>query len=212
MIYLIGGPPKCGKTTLAKKLSKKFGIQWIASDTLQVVVREYVSKYIPKKELDKLYPHSAQKGATNDETYSLNTPTQIAKNYIKQARASYDAIDMFSICEIKDGNDYIIEGYHITPQFAVRLIEKYGRNHFRVLFLVKADIKKFVCDVKKSSTLNDWILCKAQKKETFYKIAKMINYYGQFFDKEAKKYKFRVLNMDKNFGGQLKKAVELLSK
>ncbi len=212
MIYLIGGPPKCGKTTLAKKLSKKLSIQWVASDTLQVVAREYVSKYVSKKEFDKLYPHNAQKRETNDETYSLNTPKQIADNYIKQAKSSYDAIDMFSICEITDGNDYVVEGYHVTPQLAARLIKKYGRKHFRVLFLVKSDIEKFVRDVKKSSTLNDWILRKTQEKETFYKIAEMINYYGQFFDKEAKKYKFRVFNMDKDFGKQLKKAIKLLSK
>lgn len=212
MIYLIGGPPKCGKTTLAKKLSKKLGIPWVASDTLQVVAREYVSKYASKKEIDELYPHSAQKGKTNDKTYSLNTPKQIAKNYMKQAQASYDAIDMFSICEITDGNNYIIEGYHITPQLAAQLIKKYGCKHFRVLFLVKSDIEKFVRDIKKSSTPNDWIIRKTQKKETLYKIAEMISYYGQFFDKEAKKYKFKVLNMDKDFGGQLKKAIELLTK
>jgi len=212
MIYLIGGPPKCGKTTLAKKLSKHLGIQWVASDTLQVVAREYVSKYASQKEMDKLYPHNAQKGKTNDETYSLNTPKQIAKNYIQQAIASYDAVDMFSVCEITDGNDYIIEGYHVTPQLAARLIKKYGRKNFRVLFLVKSDIEKFVLDVKKSSTPNDWILRKTQKKETFYKIAEMINYYGQFFDKEAMKYKFKVLNMDNDFGGQLKKAIEHLTK
>lgn len=212
MIYLVGGPPKCGKTTLAKKLSKYLGIQWIASDTLQVVVREYVSKYASKEEMDKLYPHNAQKGKTNEETYSRNTPKQITKNYIQQAKASYDAVDMFSICEITDGNDYIVEGYHITPQLVARLIKKYGRKHFRVLFLVKSDIEKFVLDVKKSSTPNDWILSKTQGKETLYKIAEMINDYGQFFDREAKKYKFKVLNMDNDFGGQLKEAIELLTK
>lgn len=212
MIYLIGGPPKCGKTTLAKKLSKEFGIQWVASDTLQIVAREYVSKYASNQEMDKLYPHNALKGETNDETYSLNTPKQIATNYIKQAKSSYDAVDMFSICEITDGNDYIIEGYHVTPQLAARLIKKYGREHFRVLFLVKSDIEKFVRDVKKSSTPNDWILRKTKEKETFYKIAEMIAYYGEFFNKEAKKYKFKVLNMDNDFSGQIKKAVELLSR
>ncbi|HCW32113.1 MAG: hypothetical protein UT36_C0002G0009 [Candidatus Peregrinibacteria bacterium GW2011_GWF2_39_17] len=211
MIYLIGGPPKCGKTTLAKNLSKHLGIQWVASDTLQVVTMDYVWKYAPKK-FNELYPHNAMKGETNDETYTLISSKLIAKNYIKQAKTSYAAIDMFSICEIKDGNDYVIEGYHVTPQLAAQLIKKYGRKHFQVLFLVKSDMEKFVNDVKKSSTPNDWILAKTQKKETLNKIAEMINYYGQFFDKEAKKYGFKILNMDKNFGGQLKKAIELLTK
>lgn len=210
MIYLIGGPPKCGKTTLAKKLSKHLGIQWVASDTLQVVAMDYVWKYAPKK-FDKLYPHNAMKGKTNDETYALISPKQIAKNYIKQAKASYTAIDMFSICEIKDGNDYVIEGYHVTPQLAARLIKKYGRKHFRVIFLIKSDIEKFVSDVKKSSTPKDWILAKTQKKETFNKIAEMVNYYGQFFVQESKRYGFKVLNMDDDFGGQLKKAIGLLT-
>ena len=119
---------------------------------------------------------------------------------------------MFSICEITDGNDYIVEGYHVTPQLAARLIKKYGRKHFRVLFLVKSDIETMVRDFEKSSTPNDWILRKTQEKETLYKIAEMIAYYGQFFGKEAKKYKFKVLNMDNDFGGQLKKAIEHLTK
>ena len=212
MIYLIGGPPKCGKTTLAKQLSKKLGIQWVSSDTLQVVAWKYVSKYSSKSEMEKLYPHNVLKGKTNDETYSLTTPKQIAKNYIRQARTSYDAIDMFSICEITDGNDYIIEGYHVTPQLAHHLMKKYGRKHFKTLFLVKENVDAFVKDCAKSSTPNDWIICKTKNKETLYKIAEMVSYYGGYFSQEAKKYRFKVLNMDKGFTTQLKKAADLLSK
>lgn len=211
MIYLIGGPPKCGKTTLAKSLSKKLGIPWVSSDTLEVVTMEYIWKYASKN-FDELYPHSAMNGKTNDETYSLISPKQIAINYIKQVKATYAAIDMFSICEITDGNNYIIEGYHVTPQLAARLIKKYGHENFRILFLIKSDTEKFIRDVKKSATPNDWILRKTRKEETFYKITEMIRYYGKFFDREAKKYGFEILNMDDNFNNHVKKAIELLTK
>src|SRR3989339_807734 len=184
MIYLIGGPAKCGKTTLSKQMSKKYGIPWVSSDTLQVVAWKYVEKYASSEEMKKLYPHNAVRAKTNDEMYSKNTPQQIAKNYIKQAQATYDAIDMFCICEIADGNDYIVEGYHVTPQLAARLIKKYGRKHFRVLFLIKLDTKKFVQDLQKSTTPNDWILAKTREKETFNKIAEMVSFYGKFFEKE----------------------------
>lgn len=212
MIYLIGGPPKCGKTTLAKKFSKEQKIPWIASDTLQVVGQQYVRKYVSKKEFKRLYPSSINKGKTTDETYLLRTPKQRAKDYQRQAKASYLAIEMFSLCEIKDQNDYIVEGFHVTPELAAQLIKKYGQKNFRVLFLYKKDVNKFVRDVRKSSTPNDWILRDTKKPETFQKIAEMVSYYGHFFIREASKYKFKTLCMDDDFGKQLNKAVKLLSR
>jgi len=53
-VYLIGGPPKCGKTTLAKTLSKRLSIPWISADTLQNIA----SVYIPEEEYEKYFPHS----------------------------------------------------------------------------------------------------------------------------------------------------------
>ena len=209
MIYLIGGPPKCGKTTLAKRLSKKLGIPWISSDTLEVIGMEYVWKLAPKK-FDGLYPHATMKGNTNDETYSFASPQQIAKNYIKEAKATYAAIDMLSICEITEENDYIVEGYHVTPELATRLMKKYGQKNFRALFLVKTDIDKFVQDVQKSTTHNDWVLRNTKKKETLYKIGSTVKECSHFFEKGAKIYGFRVMNMDKDFKGQVKKSMEFL--
>ena len=210
MIYFIGGPPKCGKTTLAKKLSKKYKIPWVSSDTLQVVAAKYISKYAKNEIYKKLYPHNNLKGKNNDETYNLATPKKIAKNYIKQAKASEDAIDMFTICEITDGNDYIVEGYHVTPRLVYKLQKKYGKKNFKIIFLGKFDEKKFVKDVKKSSTPNDWILKKTKQEETFYKIANMITYYSGYFEKEAKKYKYTIYNMDKKFNEKIKQAMKYL--
>ncbi|MFH1192158.1 MAG: AAA family ATPase [bacterium] len=115
MIYLIGGPPRCGKTTLAKEMSKKLKIPWISSDALEVVSREYVSK---EKRI-KLYPYSflRKKGVNrnNDEFYSKYSAREIINVLKKQAKTSFRAIDMMIANEIDNGNDYIIEGYHILP-------------------------------------------------------------------------------------------------
>lgn len=209
MIYFIGGPPKCGKTTLAKHLSKKLGLPWVSSDTLEVIGRKYVQKFA-KEKFTKLYPHSAVKGKNNDETYSQNTPKQIAKNYIKQSKATYDAVDMFSICEISDGNDYIVEGYHITPELVSQLMGKYDNKNFKAIFLFKSDQNKFIQNIKKSSTPNDWIISKTKNENTFPKIAEMISGYGEYFHQQSLKYKLPVLNMDDNFELQIEKATEIL--
>ena len=110
---------------------------------------------------------------------------------------------MFSICEIKDGNDYIIEGYQIEPQLVAKLYKKYGAKNFKAVFLIRTDVKKIITDIKKSTTPNDWILGKTKKEETYSKIAEMIIEYSKFSEKESKKYGFKIFNMDGNFNKQL---------
>ena len=209
MIYLIGGPPKCGKTTFAKVLSLALGAPWISADTLQTIGRAYS----PKKDDIKKYPHAAiRKGnRNNDEFYRKHSPKQIVTAYIKQAKATGLAIDMTAICEITDGNDYIIEGYQVEPVLAAKLGKKYGQQNFTCLFLTKTDVKRFVQDLKKSTTPNDWILTNTKEEETSEKIAVMVKVYSSYFGSEAKKYGFRCVDVSRNFEDVLKDFVKKLS-
>ena len=212
MIYLIGAAPRCGKTTLAKGMSKKYKIPWISSDTLEVVGREYTDK----REYEKKYPYShlRRKGGSrqNDYFYETYSSRQIVNVLKKQAKATEKAIDMMIACEIADGNDYIIEGYHITPIFAQRMINKYGKKNIRVIFLTKFDAEKFAIDVHKSTTPNDWLLVLTKKQETFFKVGKMVEMYSHDLEKGAKKYRFKTICMDKIFKKQLGVAMKYLIK
>jgi 2-phosphoglycerate kinase len=117
---------------------------------------------------------------------------------------------MFTICEITDGNDFVVEGYHVEPELVADLNSKYP-NKVKSIFLIKTDESKFINDIKKSTTPNDWIIARTNKEETYGKIAKMICEYGIFFEKESKKYGFKVLNMDDDFDNQINKAIEYLT-
>lgn len=207
-VYLIGGPPKCGKTTLAKTLSKRLSIPWISADTLQNIVYTYMDE----KDHEKYFPHSYMKGENNDETYSQNTPDSIVKEYINQGKTSYKAISMMAETQLIDKDDYIVEGYQVTPEIVDEIIKKFGSENIRTIFLVKHDERKFVEDIHKSSTPNDWIIRKTKEENTFLKIAKMISGYSKYFEDEAKKYEFTVLSMDQNFENQIEKAISLLTK
>lgn len=206
MIYLIGGPPKCGKTTLAKILSKLLGISWVSTDTLQCVIKPYMNK----DDFSKKFPTSYQRGKDNDEKYSKFSSREIIEAYQQQAKTVYEAIDMFTVCELADGNDFIIEGYHIEPELVAELNLKYPEK-IKSIFLVKSDKEKFVCDIKKSTTSNDWIIARTNDEETYQKIANMICEYGNFFKKKSEKYGFKILNMDNDFDNQIKEASDYLT-
>ncbi|MFA5076339.1 MAG: hypothetical protein WC480_02900 [Patescibacteria group bacterium] len=212
MIYLVGGPPRCGKTTLTKMMSKKFGISWISSDTLEAVSRVYT----PKKQWPKKYPYSflrRKKGArNNDDFYSTYSAAQIISALNREARAVYEAIDTVIACEIADGKDYIIEGCQLLPSFVKQMINKYGQKNVRAVFLTKHDEQKFARDVHKSITTNDWLLVLTKKPETFVKVGKMVSRYSKYFDQETKKYGLRAINVDTDFSNQLGKAIRNLSR
>jgi 2-phosphoglycerate kinase len=206
-IYLIGGPPKCGKTTLAKTLSKKLSIPWISADTLQNIVY----KYTDRKNVEKHFPHSYSKGGNNDETYSQNSTNSIVKNYVKQGKTCHKAISIVVKTQIIDKDDYIIEGYQVTPEIVDELIKEFGRDKIRTIFLVKHDEKEFVKNIHKSTTPNDWIIEKTKDKNTFFKIAEMVALYSKYFESEAKKNNLTVLEMDHDFEKQIVTAIKILT-
>jgi len=205
MIYLIGGTPKCGKTTLAKKMSKKLDIPWLSTDSLQNVIKPYINK----EDLANKFPSSHTRFESNDEKYSTLSSEEIISNYRTQATTLFPAIDMFCISEITDGNDFIIEGYHIEPKFAKELSEKYP-GKIASIFLTKTDIPKFIKNIKNSTTPNDWILKRTNEEETFTKIAEMISEYGSLIKKEAYMYVLKTITMDNDFEEKIEEAIEYL--
>ncbi len=199
MVYLIGGPPKCGKTTLAKKLAGKYRIPWISADTLQNIVWAYT----PKRKRPALFPHRYLRAGSNDAFYSGHSARKIIQNYIAQGKSTYSAISMMVETSLADKEDFIVEGYQVTPEIVDRIFKKFGKERLRAVFLVRHDEAKFIRDIHKSTTPNDWILRKTKNHATYGKIAKMINAYSHYFEKEAQKYGFKVFNMDDDFKKQL---------
>jgi 2-phosphoglycerate kinase len=191
---------------LAKKLSKELGVPWISADTLQNIAWAYIDK----SDHATFFPHSHLKGQSNDETYSQNSAEKISNGYIEQGKTSYKAISMLVETMIADQDDFIIEGYQVTPEIADEVIKKYGAVNVRAIFLAKHDAKKFVEDLHKSTTPNDWIKEKTKDEGTFNKIADMVALYSDYFENEAGKYGFKVMNMDNDFEGNIYAAIEYL--
>jgi 2-oxo-4-hydroxy-4-carboxy--5-ureidoimidazoline (OHCU) decarboxylase len=80
----------------------------------------------------------------------------------------------------------------------------------RAVFLTKKNEAEFVKNIHKSTTPNDWILRRTKKESTFSKIAKMVSMYSNYFEKNAKKHNFKVLNTDYNFDETIDEAISYL--
>lgn len=209
MIYLIGGAPRCGKTTIAKKISKDLNIPWVSADTLESMV----SLYIPKKDIAKHFPKKIVRQKTkqsNDIMYNKYSAKEIVNLYIKQSKITYLAIKMFAEVSLMEGDDYIIEGHQIHPKLIKEIIIKQGKRNVKSIIMTRYDMQDIIEGCKKHKAKNDWFLQKTKNKETYTKIAKMISEYSKYFNREAKKYKINIVNVDNNFNKEIRLAVGLL--
>jgi 2-phosphoglycerate kinase len=192
MIYLIGGAPRCGKTTIAKQLSKKLRISW-------------------KEKHGKLFPKAIMRKKTklsNDLLYLKYSTKEIVNAYTLQSKTSWTAIEVLVSCYDYEGHDIIIEGHQIHPQLINDLQKKY--KELKGIIVVKSDLKTIVSDALQSKAKNDWFLTRTKNAITFEKIGMMIKKYSDYFIKESKRYKIEVVNMDNNFKKQINKVVNYL--
>lgn len=146
---------------------------------------------------------------TNDEKYSKNSTFNIISAYRHQAKTVAGAIKAFVESETTDGNDYIIEGYHVEPKLIKELMDIFSGN-VRGVILIKKDVIDFQSGLRKSSTPNDWILSKTQDEATFSKIAAMVIEYGSLLEDEASKLGVKATITDGDFAHQLQSTTEYL--
>ena len=207
MIYLIGGAPRCGKTTIAQQLSKSLRVSWISADAIESIV----ASHTPKKDLPKLFPKGVirhQTRQSNDLMYEQYSTQEITDVYIRQSKASWRAIRVLIECSIKEGHDFIIEGHQIHPQLIAQLKEEF--KGIKGLIIVRTDLDAIVSGALKSTAPNDWFIQKTKNIETYSKMGLMIQAYSQYFIEESSKYHIKVIATDNHFRQQLKKAKDYL--
>lgn len=210
MIYLIGGAQKTGKTTLAKKLSKKLNIPWISGDILRQIARKYADPSL-HAEMFPLNTFSKKIPKNNDLLYSKYSTQEIVEASKKQGISCYDAIEIMTISNA----EFIIEGHQVTPELVDTLLRKYGKKKtIKSIFLSKTNKENLIQDFTKNpAPQEDWIIGYTKNREkTFPKIADMIIEYSKYFENEAQKYGFEILNTDCDFDNMIKNAIEYLIK
>jgi len=208
-LYLIGGPPKCGKTTLAEKMACLLSIPFVSADSLENDVMASTTK----EDIPELFPHANTKGDSNDVFYSQYETERIVRDYLKQGEATRKEIIATAEQSISKGHSIIIEGHQVTPELASFLTNRFGKEIVRSIFLLKQDLQKMTLDFHKSKTKDDWILRKTKNDATFGKIAAMICFYSEYIKKEAHKHGLDVAWTDKGeFDTLIDQAIELLTK
>ena len=190
MIYLIGGPPRVGKSIIANEIRQKHAVSVVSTDSLGAVLENVLS---PEVAPDLFVIDKFNKMSLPERVKLIsNEPEELIDDVSKESHVVWKAVEAFVRREHDEGRDVLIEGVAVLPELMSQLddiphrvvfIGNQGENH-------KQNIKKSA-----EGNEHDWMgNVSDQYISTFAVFVKLMSAY---FEQQAKKYGFEYIEMDK---------------
>jgi 2-phosphoglycerate kinase len=207
LIYLIGGPPRGGKTTLARRLSETAAVPYFSLDHLVSLI----TPYVPEGEVGDRFPLRAalrEAGRSNDAFYSKYSSSEAVDLYVRQAESCWPGIENFLRYSLADEHELILEGWQVLPRLLCESLAKTDRSRLRTVFLVRHDQKKIVEGIRSDASKHNWAINSTKDERTYRRIADMVILFGETIEKEAVSCHLDVANTDQDFAGTIDGLVE----
>lgn len=192
MVYLIGGSPRCGKTTFARRLAYQKRIPGVSTDLL----RHAEKVYVPEAEWPVRFPQADWKTRPAIET--LEAEIQESKTLWLGNRRFIGAL-------LKHRQDYVIEGVHLLPELVQELSVPENADRLKVAYLVKTDLAQIVQGFEKVDKQADWLLRDVTTAEELRRAADVVRVKSFYFQNEAMKYGHQVVDTGADFEGSIER-------
>jgi 2-phosphoglycerate kinase len=209
MVYLIGGPPRSGKTILAEALARKTSFPYFTLDHVTSVI----VPYIPEPQHPANLPLRVARQAThfsNDAFYARYSTDDIIDMYVRQAETCWPGIKNFITYALQDGHDFILEGWQVLPRLLVTAVTPEHQGALKIVFLYKTNVDMIVGGLKANTGKNDWVMKNTREESTFLAIATMLGRFGNVIREDAEKCRFRAVNTESRFKEAIDEAVKAL--
>lgn len=207
MLYLIGGPPRCGKTTAARMLARETHTPWLPVDYLQAAI----SPYVPPDAHRNAFPRASRRGETgwsNDAFYGQYAADEIVGFYLAEAVTVWLGLRRFLEYALAERQDFIVEGFQVQPALVAPLVRDHP-DDVRAAFLYKTDAAAIAEGIMASESL-DWARRGSRDPATVPRIAAMVGVFGDSVREEAERHCLPSFPTDADFQAQLRRAVDCL--
>jgi len=152
MIFLLGGPPRVGKSRIANEIRKKHAVSVVSTDTLGVVLENVLS---PESVPDLFIFDEFHKMPMAEQVKLITENSAELIDYVKkESHFVWKAVDAFIRRENHEGRDVLVEGVAVLPE----LVSQLDDIPHRVVFIGNQG-KNHEENIKKSADENehDWI-------------------------------------------------------
>ena len=190
MIFLLGGPPRVGKSIISNEIRLKHAVSVVSTDTLGAVLENVLS---PESAPDLFVFGRFNKMPMAERVKMITKDPAELINYVrKESHVVWKAVEAFIRRENDEGRDVLIEGVAVLPELISQIkdiphrvvfIGNQGENH-------KENIKKFA-----EENEHDWM--RNTSDQYIGAFAMFVKRMSTYIEQEAKKYGFEYIEMDK---------------
>ena len=200
MIFLLGGPPRVGKSIISGEIRKKHAVSVVSTDTLCAVLENVLN---PEAAPDLfIFYRFHEMSMTERIKLIMKNPAELIGYVKKESHVVWKAVEAFIRRENDEGQDALIEGVAVLPELISRLediphrvvfIGNQGENH-------KENIKQYAQENE-----HDWM--RDASDQYIGAFAMFVRQMSAYIEQEAKKYGFEYIEMDKELFGDVSEKV-----
>jgi 2-phosphoglycerate kinase len=200
MIFLLGGPPRVGKSIISNEIRKKHALSVVSTDSLAAVLENVLS---PEAAPDLfVFGKFNEMPMTERVKLIMEDPAALIDYVRKESHVVWKAVEAFIRRENNEGRDVLIEGVAVLPELMSRLddiphrvvfIGNQGENHKE--------------NIKKSAGENELDWMREVGDQYIGAFAMFVKRMSAYIEQEAKKYGFDYIEMDKQLIGDVTEAV-----
>lgn len=190
MIFLLGGPPRVGKSIIASEIRQKHAVSVVSTDTLGEVLENVLNPeaapnlFIIDK-FNKL--PMAERGKL-----IMKDPAMLIGYVRKESHVVWTAVETFIRNENNEGRDILIEGVAVLPQ----LVSQLDDIPHRVVFIGNQG-ENHKLNIEKSAEENEHDWMRGVSDQYIGAFALFVKRMSVYIEQETIKYGFEYIEMDK---------------
>jgi 2-phosphoglycerate kinase len=188
MIFLLGGPPRVGKSIISSQIRQKHAVSVVSTDTLGAVLEAVLS---PEAVPDLfVFDKFNEMPVAERVELMMTNPGEFLDHVIRESRVVWQAVEAYITREHDEDRDVLIEGVAVLPEL-VNQLQDVPR---RVVFIGN-QANNHSQNIKKSAEENEHDWLRGISDEYVGALANFVGWMSAYVEQEAKKYGYEYIEL-----------------
>jgi 2-phosphoglycerate kinase len=200
MIFLLGGPPRVGKSIIANTIRQRHAVSVVSTDTLGAVLENVLSLETTPDLF--IFDRLQAMPVAEQVKLVLQDPTTLIDDVRTESCIVWKAVEAYIRREQDEGRDVLIEGVAVLPD----LVSQMDDLPYRVVFIGNQG-ENHQENLRKSAEVNEHDWMRGVSDAYLEAFAIFVNRMSADLKQQVRKYGFKYIEMDNKSFDEVTKEV-----